>query len=194
MNDLIRDEQTPLDGGDVSLPNALTREEGEISESEDELDANDIRNARTMITTDLDIREPLRVVPARLTFILPEPLGNLSPEEDPKPRATRSLDRYEHFLGTADTPATADLGNEAGQTAADLLRNSLGPPEEGSALHGTIKSALWFHEAWLKHNQKKHHSWGGGPRAHTLGYLMRSFAISKLPLSPVTTRITIRLR
>ena len=138
MNDLIEDEQTPLDGGGVPLPDASTREEGEISESEDELDANDIRNARTMITTDLDNREPPRVAPARLTFSLPEPLGN---EEDPNPRATRPLDRYEQFLGTADPPATADLGNETGQAAADLLRNSLGLTEEGSALHGTIKSA-----------------------------------------------------
>ena len=46
------------------------------------------------------------------------------------------------------------MGNEAGQAAADLLRNSLGMTEEGSVLHGTIKSALRFHDAWLKQNQK----------------------------------------
>ena len=113
MNDFIEHEQTPLDNGGVPLPDAPTREEGEILESEDELDANDIRNARTVITSHLDSRKPPRAAPARLTFSLPEPLGNLSHEEDPEPRATRSLDRYEQFLGTADPPATADLGNEA---------------------------------------------------------------------------------
>ena len=134
--------------------NDSSREDGEISENDDELDANGIRNARIVITTDLDNREPPRAAPASLIFSLPEPLGSLSPEEYPKPCATRPLDRYEQFLGTAELPATADLGNETGQAAADLLRNSLGLTKEGSALHGTIKSALGFHEAWLKQNQK----------------------------------------
>jgi len=153
MNDLIESDQTPLDGGGSPLPDASTREEGEISESDEELDADFIRNAHTMITTELD-REPPRVAPARLTFILPEARVSIEPEEDPRPRATRPLDKYEQFLGTADPPAIFDLGNEARQAAADLLRNSLGLTEEGSALHGTIKLALGFHEAWLKQNKK----------------------------------------
>ena len=73
---------------------ASSREEGEIFESEDEIDADANRNARTVITTELDNRDPPRVVPARLTFSLPVARGNLDPEEDPKPRATRPLDRY----------------------------------------------------------------------------------------------------
>ena len=155
MNDSIEDEQTPLDGGDVPLPDASSREDGdEISENDDELYANDIRNARTVITTDLDNREHPRAAPARLTFSFPKSLGNLSPEEYPKPRATRPFDRDEQFLGTDEPPATADLGNETGLAVADLLRNSLGLTEEGSAFHDTIKSTLGFHEAWLKHNQK----------------------------------------
>ncbi len=76
MIDSIEDDQTPLDGGGVPLPDASTREEGEISQSDQELHADFIRNAYTMITTELDI-EPPRA------------------EEDPRPRATRPLDRYE---------------------------------------------------------------------------------------------------
>jgi hypothetical protein len=153
MNDMIDDEHTPFDG-EVPTLGVPSREDGEISESEDEVDADDIRNARTVITTDLDNREPPRAAPARLTFSLPDARGNLDPEEDPKPRATRPLDIYEQFLGTADPPATSDMGNEAGQAAADLLRISLGLTEEGSALHGPIKLALGFHDVWLKQNQK----------------------------------------
>ena len=67
MNDLIDDEQTPLDGGGVPLPNSSTREEGKISESDEELDADFIRNAHAVITTDLD-KEPPRAAPARLTL------------------------------------------------------------------------------------------------------------------------------
>ncbi len=57
---------------------------------------------------------------ARLTFSLPEARDNLNPEEDPKPRAIWPLDRYEHFLGTADPPATSNMGNESGQVAAEM--------------------------------------------------------------------------
>ncbi len=82
----------------------------------------------------------------------------LNPEEDPKPRATRPLDRYEQFLGTADPPATSDLGNETGQAAADLLRNSQGLTEEGSALHGTIKLAfIRASRCMVETKPEKHH-------------------------------------
>jgi len=141
MNEVIESEQTPLDGGGVPLPNASCREEGEISKSEVELDANFIRNASAVITTDLGACELPRAAPARLTFSLPEARGNPNPEEDPIPHATRQLDRYEELLGTADPPATTNLGNEAGQAAKDLLRNSPCLTEEGSVLHGTVKSA-----------------------------------------------------
>jgi hypothetical protein len=145
MNDMIDDEQILFDG-EVPTLGVPSRENGEISESEDEVGADDIRNARTVITTSFDNRDPPRAAPARLTFSLPDVRDKLDLEEVPKPRATRPLDIYEHFLGTADPPVTSDMGNEAGQAAADLLRNSLGLTEEGSALHGTIKSALAFHD------------------------------------------------
>jgi hypothetical protein len=154
MNDLIDDEQTPLDGGGVPLPNSSTREKGEISESDEELDADFIRNGTTVITTDLGARELPRAAPTRLTFSLPEARGKPNPEEDPMPRATRQLDKDEQLLGTMNPPATSNIENDAGQAAADLLRNSLGLTEEGSTLHGAIKSALGFHEARLKHNQR----------------------------------------
>ena len=115
MNDSIEDEQTPLDGGGVPLPDASSWEDGDISENDDELDANVIRNARTVITTDLDNRESPRAAPARLTFGLPEPLGNLSPEKYPKPRANRPLDRYEQFLGTAKPTLPPIRGTRPGR-------------------------------------------------------------------------------
>ena len=148
MKDVIESEQTPLDGGGVPLPDASSREEGEISESEEELDADFIRNASAVITTDLGACELPCAAPARLTFNLPEARGNPNPEEDPIPRATRQLDRYEQLLGTADLPATTDLGNEAGEVAAYLLSNSLGLTEEVCVLHGTIKSALGLRDAY----------------------------------------------
>ncbi len=46
MNDLIEDEQTPFDGGGVPIPYVSSREDGEISESEDEPDADTIRKSR----------------------------------------------------------------------------------------------------------------------------------------------------
>ena len=51
MNDVIESEQTPLDGGGIPLLYASSREEGEISEDEEELDADFLRSARAVITT-----------------------------------------------------------------------------------------------------------------------------------------------
>ena len=99
-------------------------------------------------------RELPRAAPTRLAFNLLETRGNPNLEEDPMSRATLQLDRNEQLLGTANPPATSDLEIDDGQAAADLLRNSLGITEEGNAWHGTIKSALGFHEAWLKHNRR----------------------------------------
>ena len=93
MNDLIEDDQTLFDGGGVPILDVSSREDGEISESEYELDVDAIRNARTVITTDLNNRDPPHAAPARLTFSLPEARSNLNPEEEPKPRSARPLDR-----------------------------------------------------------------------------------------------------
>jgi hypothetical protein len=95
MNDVIESEQTPLDGGGVPLPDASSREEGEISESEEELDADFIRTASTFITTDLGACELPRAAPARLILSVPEARGNPNPDVGPIPRATRQLDRYD---------------------------------------------------------------------------------------------------
>jgi hypothetical protein len=154
MNDLIDDEETPLDGEGVPLQDSSTREEGEISESDEELDADFIRSGTTVITTDLGACELPRAAPTRLTFSLLEARGNPNPVENPMFRATRQLDRDEQLLGIANPPAPSNLESDVVQVAADLLRNSLGLTEEGSTLHGAIKSALGFHEAWLKHNQR----------------------------------------
>jgi hypothetical protein len=90
MNDMIDDEQTPIDG-EVPTSGVPSREDGEILESEDEVDADAIRNARTIITISFDNRDPPRVAPARLAFSFPDARDNLDPEEDPKPRAIRPL-------------------------------------------------------------------------------------------------------
>jgi hypothetical protein len=67
-----------------------------------------------------------------------------------------TLDRYEQFATESDQPAgRSDIGNAAGIAAADLIRESLGLTEEGNALHGTIRSALGSHEAWLKSQMSK---------------------------------------
>jgi hypothetical protein len=129
MSDFIEDEQNPFEGGGVPIPADASREEGEISEEEDDIDSDFIRHATRVITTALNDRDHPRAAPTHLTFSLPE------------------------ARGTADPPANSNLGNDAGQAAADLLRNSLGLTEEGSALHSSIKSALGFHDAWLKQNQ-----------------------------------------
>ena len=114
MNDLIDDEQTPLDGGGVPLPNSSTREEGEISESDEELDADFIRNAHTLITADLD-REPPCATPARLTFSLPEARVSVEPEEGPRPRVTRPLDIYEQFQVPWTRPLPPIRGTRLGR-------------------------------------------------------------------------------
>jgi hypothetical protein len=86
MNDVIDSEQTPLDGGGFPLPDASSREESEISEDEEELDADFIRNASAVINTDLGACELPRAAPTRLTFSLPEARGNPNPEENPVAR------------------------------------------------------------------------------------------------------------
>ncbi len=82
MNDLIDDEQTPFDG-EVRTLGVSSREHGEISESEDEIDADAICNARTVRTTSLYNRDPPRDAPDRLTFSLPDARGNLEPAGRP---------------------------------------------------------------------------------------------------------------
>ncbi len=125
MNDLIEDEQTPFEGGGVPFPSDASREEGEISEEEDDINSDFIRTTTTVVTA-LDDCNPPRAAPTRLTFGLPE------------------------ARGTAVKPANSELENEVGLVAADLLRNSLGLTEEDIALHSSIKSALGLHDAWLK--------------------------------------------
>ena len=98
MNGLIDDEQTPLDGGGVPLPDSSTLEEGEISESYEKLDADFIRSGTTVITTDLGACELPRAAPTRLTFSLPEARGNPTPEKNPMHLANRQLDRDEQLF------------------------------------------------------------------------------------------------
>ena len=93
MNDAIEDENTPYEGGGVPIPAAATsREEGEISEDEDDIDNDFIRNATAVITTSMD---PPRAPPTRLTFSLPE--HNFRGTEAPVP-----------------LPSDSNLGNDVG--------------------------------------------------------------------------------
>ena len=74
MNDFIEDEQTPFEGGGVPIPGVTSREEGEISEEEDDINSDFIRNG-TAVVTALDDRNPPGVAPNSLTFSLPEARG-----------------------------------------------------------------------------------------------------------------------
>jgi hypothetical protein len=122
MSSVIEDENTPFEGGGVPIPVVATsREEGEISEEEDDINADFIRNATTVITTASD---PPRAALTRLTFGLPE----------------------HNFRGTeapVSPPATSILGNNTWQAAAYSLRISLGLAEESIELHASIKSAFY---------------------------------------------------
>ena len=89
MSDVIEDEQTPFEGGGVPIPDGATsREEGEISEEEDDIDADFIHNAACVITIAAD---PPRAAPTRLTFSLPEARDTEAP------------------------PANSNLGSEVGR-------------------------------------------------------------------------------
>ena len=124
MSSVIEDENTPFEGGGVPIPVlATSREEGEISEEEDDINADFIRNATTVITIAADTP---RAAPTLLTFGLPE----------------------HNFRGTeapVSPPANSNMGNNVGHVAADSLRTSLGLAEEGTALHVSIKSTLVLH-------------------------------------------------
>ena len=50
MNDFIEDEHTPFEGGRVPIPGVASREEGEISEKEDDINSGFIRTATTVVT------------------------------------------------------------------------------------------------------------------------------------------------
>ncbi len=105
-------------------------EDGEVSESEDEIDADFLRNAKTVVTPfvdSFDERVPPRAASARLNFHIPNDSDALGFEENPRPSTTRPLDRIEQLFVVADPPVTSNkLGNEAGQDAAELPRDSLG--------------------------------------------------------------------
>ena len=103
MSSVIEDENTPFEGGGVPIPVlATSREDGEISEEEDDINADFIRNATTVITTAAD---PPRAAPTRLTFGLPE-------------RNSRGTE------APVSPPANSNLADNTGQAAADSLRIS----------------------------------------------------------------------
>ncbi len=124
MNELIQYEDSPFDGGVSKLVVSKSADE-EVSESEDEVDADFIRSAKNVAAPYVDSlaeRAPLRAAPTRLTFHIPNDSDALDSEEDPRPGTTRPLDKCEQFLGVADPPVASKLRNEAGQAAADLLK------------------------------------------------------------------------
>ena len=79
------------------MPDSSTREDGEISESDEELDADFIRSGTIVITAGLGACELPRAAPIRLAFSLPEARGNPNPEENPMHRGNRQLDRDEQL-------------------------------------------------------------------------------------------------
>jgi hypothetical protein len=156
MSDMNEHEET-LASGEVPIPGAegsANEEDGQEKDADDITNADNIRQAHAVVTARVDAPPDNTNLPrTRLTFIVEAPVArnSLGPTEDPRPSELRPLDRYEQFAMETDQPAgSSDLGNAASIDAADLLRESLGLTEEGSALHDTTKSALGFHETWLK--------------------------------------------
>ncbi len=116
MSDLIQYEDNPFNGG-VSKRGDPKSAEEEISESEDEVDADFIRNAKTVVAPSVDsfdARVPPRAAPARLTFHLPDAKDTQDSEEDPSPGTTQPLNKCEQLLDAADPPVAFEVRNEAG--------------------------------------------------------------------------------
>jgi hypothetical protein len=153
MSDMNEFEETLASRGVLILGgDASANEEAEEEEENDDItNANNIRQAHTVVTTrDAALPDNTNLPRTRLTFSIEAPVARnaLGLAEDPR---LRPLDRDEQFATETDQPVgSSELGNAAGIVAADLLRESLGLTEEGSALHGRIRSALGVHEAWLK--------------------------------------------
>ena len=162
MSAMHEDEETLLSGGvPIRGDTSSAIEDGEIvDEDSDDITAPDnIRMAHTVVTVRRDAPPNI----ADLPRTLPPPLSGatdardaLGLEEDPRSSQSGPLDRYEQVAAETDQPSgSAELGNSVGQAAADMLRESLVLTDEGSALHSSIKSALGFHDAWLKSQMRQ---------------------------------------
>jgi hypothetical protein len=143
MFDINVVEPNPFAVEVYALGDNISREEGELSEIEEE----DFPSAPKIAATAIVIT-PLGDLPASTSDMPPpsatarRPDMSLSPIEEER-------------LGAADPTATSDFGSESGQAAAGLLRISLALNAEGSALQSSIRATLEFHEAWLKQNYQK---------------------------------------
>ena len=128
MADMNEDEEILASGGvpTLGVKGSTSEEEVQEEEPEDITSSDNIRQARTVATARVDALPDNTNLPrTRLTFSIEALVARntLGLAEDPRPIELGPLDRYE-------------------QLAMET--------EEGSALHGTIKSALGFHEAWLR--------------------------------------------
>ena len=142
----------PIPGGDASA-----NDEAEEDDDEDDITNSDnIRRAQTVVTTrDAAPLGNANLPRDRLTFSIEAPVARnaLGFTEDPRPR---TLNLNEQVAAETSQPAgSSELGNAAGIAAANLLRESLSLTEEGSALHGSIRSALGLHEAWLRNQMSQ---------------------------------------
>jgi hypothetical protein len=153
MSDMNQFEETLASGG-VPIPggNASANEEAEEDDDEDDITNSDnIRRAQTVVTTrdaaPLGNTNPPR---DRLTFSIEAPVARnaLGLTEDPRPM---TLDQNEQNAAETSLPASSsEPGDAAGIAATNLLYQSLSLTDKGSALHDAIRSALGFHEAWLR--------------------------------------------
>ena len=112
----------PIVGNDGSA----NEEEDQEDETEVDISADDIRQARIVVTARADV-VPDNTNPSRTrpTFSMEAPVARntLGLAKDPRPSEPRPLDRYDPFAMEIDQPAgSSDPGNAAGIVAADLLR------------------------------------------------------------------------
>ncbi len=94
MNNRALYEDSLFDGG-VSIRDAPTSAEEEILESEDEVDADFIRHAMTVVAPPADSIDWDAPPPARLTFHLPDCRDTIRSEGEPSPGTARPLNQRE---------------------------------------------------------------------------------------------------
>jgi hypothetical protein len=158
MSDMNHYEDALASGGIPTVGrDASSLEEAEEDDDEDDIaDAVNIRQATVVVTPrDAAPLDNTILPPDRLTFGIPAPVARntLGLTQDPRPM---TLDQNEQNAAETSLPASSsEPGDAAGIAATNLLYQSLSLTDKGSALHDAIRSALGFHEAWLRNQMSQ---------------------------------------
>ena len=152
-------EGTPFQGG-VPIPGVPTSAEEGASESEEEVDIDQLRQAlKGVVPQQAAAATP--AAPSRLSFHLPNREDTLgteaeptrSPIHSPPEQNDASEQEAEQSFSTdpEDPVDQAVIPNaDAALAAYELLKGAVPLTQDGSALHASIVSAVAFHEAWQK--------------------------------------------